>query len=518
VVRLLAALGPVETLSGETVNAETGLAFAAEQIYQQESGGEINPQTQLLQEMGLTFAILTRDLSTAQVLQLTRFLQEAAPRKDFLMTSFDPPLAYSLNQMGLDGALQGQQDDYFYLVESNISVNKSSQFIRQNLNYEVTLSPDGWPGRAKLTVEESNLFRPEDKIPGFPENVFNGLVWPFPPKREERLRPEGYYGGYTRLFPPPGSEFKAVIGFDDGPYIMEESHRPMASGYMGLYAGEQQQLQFEWVPAGQPSEAGRYRLLAQRQPGAPEHALTVVTNLPPGYQATDISPAPISASAGKITWQAVLDRDQLFSLRLVDETDAASDTSAPTTSPAAPEAIAPPATPVTATIASAPDSPRPVAPASTPEPFRAPLPVYLSIPAIGVGAPVVPVGLEPSGIMASPAEADLAGWYELGPRPGEPSNAVIAAHVDWLGQEGAFARLNELQPGDTIEVLNGPESGFKFVVESIDTYQADSAPVADIFGPTPTRPTLTLITCDGPYDYRRQEYRDRLVVRARGIN
>ena len=47
-------------------------------------------------------------------------------------------------------------------------------------------------------------------------------------------------------------------------------------------------------------------------------------------------------------------------------------------------------------------------------------PVSIRIPALGVDAPVVPVGLGPGRTMEVPA-VDLAGWYEPGPgraRPG----------------------------------------------------------------------------------------------------
>jgi LPXTG-site transpeptidase (sortase) family protein len=155
-----------------------------------------------------------------------------------------------------------------------------------------------------------------------------------------------------------------------------------------------------------------------------------------------------------------------------------------------------------------------VTPASPPS-GRPPRPIWITIPAIAVNAPVVPVGLEPGGIMASPGEADIVGWYELGPRPGEPSNAILAGHVNWRGEVGAFARLHELQAGDIIEIQSGPQTGFRYVVESAKTYQADTVPVAEIFGES-AEPVLTLITCGGPYDSARQAYRDRLVIRARG--
>lgn len=145
---------------------------------------------------------------------------------------------------------------------------------------------------------------------------------------------------------------------------------------------------------------------------------------------------------------------------------------------------------------------------------RAPLPVRLLIPAIGVDAPIVPVGLDGAGNMAAPASADVTGWYNLGPRPGEPSNAIIAGHVDWLGQTGVFSLLHTLQPGDTIDVTG--QAGFQahYVVESLQAYQNETAPVAEIFGGT-AGPMLTLITCAGPYNAQAAEYRDRLVVRAR---
>src|SRR4029450_3741696 len=56
-------------------------------------------------------------------------------------------------------------------------------------------------------------------------------------------------------------------------------------------------------------------------------------------------------------------------------------------------------------------------------------PVSLRIPAIGGDARGVPVGLGPGRAMEVPA-VDLAGWYELGPRPGAAGPAVIVGHVD----------------------------------------------------------------------------------------
>ncbi len=512
VARWLAIMGPVEDLSGEEVSQENVLEFAADRIYGG-SGRSAHSQTSLLQEMALVFVTLTQDLSAEKALQMARFLRETVNRKEFLITMHDHALAAILNELEIDGAMQGQQDDYFYLIESNVADTKTSQLIQQDLKYEVELDSTAWPTLATLTVDQINTFTPEDKLPGAPENNYRGGRWNFETEVFDRW--PGYYGGYTRLFPTNGSEFTTVTGFDEGPYIYDEDYRTVVGGYVGLHPGQQRQLQLKWIPYGQPNEPGRYRLLMQRQPGAPEHALNVVVRLPAGYRAIDISPPALSVTEDSVTWHVVLDQDQSFSLRLED--DGSGLVTAPVVEPDSPPIVSATSV-VSATPAAVQTNPRPVVPAPEPEPYRAPLPAWLSIPSIGVGSPLVSVGLEPSGIMGSPDEADIAGWYELGPRPGEPSNAIIAAHVDWRGEIGVFAQLHKLKPGDTVEIQSGPETSFHYIVESIEIYEANTAPVAEIFGPTFGQSTLTLITCGGPYDYRRQEYRDRVVVRARGTN
>jgi LPXTG-site transpeptidase (sortase) family protein len=152
-------------------------------------------------------------------------------------------------------------------------------------------------------------------------------------------------------------------------------------------------------------------------------------------------------------------------------------------------------------------------------PMRAPaippIPRFIVIPSIGVKAPLVPVGLEPSGIMASPAQAHVVGWYQLGPRPGASSNAILAGHIDWYGKEGAFKNLNKVQPGDVVQILT--EEGFyRYEVQSLQVYPDHQAPIDKIFAPTDD-PQLTLITCAGQYNFRTGTYPDRLVVVAKAL-
>lgn len=63
-------------------------------------------------------------------------------------------------------------------------------------------------------------------------------------------------------------------------------------------------------------------------------------------------------------------------------------------------------------------------------------PVRLVIAAIGINAPVEPVGVQANGDLATPTQNrwEDVGWYAAGPRPGERGSAVMDGHVDRTGE------------------------------------------------------------------------------------
>lgn len=134
------------------------------------------------------------------------------------------------------------------------------------------------------------------------------------------------------------------------------------------------------------------------------------------------------------------------------------------------------------------------------------------VPAIGVDAAVVPVGLRPDGALDAPTFG-LAGWYELGPRPGEPGPAVIAAHVDSVDGPDVFFRLREITAGDVVVVEHG-HGATRFVVQRIEQTPKDHLPVDRIWAST-GEAVLRLITCGGVFDRVRRSYTDNVVVYAR---
>lgn len=145
---------------------------------------------------------------------------------------------------------------------------------------------------------------------------------------------------------------------------------------------------------------------------------------------------------------------------------------------------------------------------------RVPPPVRIAIPAIGVSAPVVPLGLDRAGALEVPRDFAETGWWTGGARPGELGPAVIAGHVDSRTGPAVFFRLGELRRGAAIIVERADGSRVDFRVERSGRYPKTAFPTAEVYGPT-AAPALRLITCSGAFDSATGHYLDNTVVYAR---
>ena len=141
------------------------------------------------------------------------------------------------------------------------------------------------------------------------------------------------------------------------------------------------------------------------------------------------------------------------------------------------------------------------------------LPVRLQIPAIGVSTPLVKLGRLPDGSLEVPNQWDRAGWYDQGPRPGQPGPAVILGHVDSTSGPAVFYQLETLRPGDIVRVVLADGSTLTFQVQRVQQYPKDKFPTEAVYFPTLNR-ELRLITCGGDFDYTRHSYVDNVVVYA----
>jgi hypothetical protein len=183
--------------------------------------------------------------------------------------------------------------------------------------------------------------------------------------------------------------------------------------------------------------------------------------------------------------------------------------------------LAPGGPPGPSAAASAPRAPVPqalpaVAPGGLPSPAASP--IRLQIPAIHVSAKIVDEGLDADGALQVPpltnAGVREAGWYDLGPAPGQVGSAIIAGHVDSYQAPGVFYDLGSLAPGNAVEVTLANGETVHFTVTSVHEYTKAHFPAAEVYGPEPYQ-ALRLITCGGAFDQATGHYLSNIVAYAR---
>ena len=183
--------------------------------------------------------------------------------------------------------------------------------------------------------------------------------------------------------------------------------------------------------------------------------------------------------------------------------------------------LAPGGPPGPSAAASAPRPPAPQAlPAVAPGRLTSTTapPIRLQIPAIGVSAKIVDLGLDADGALQVPPLTDAgvseAGWYDLGPEPGQVGSAIIAGHVDSRQAAGVFYDLGRLAPGDLVEVTLANGETVHFTVTSVHEYPKAHFPASEVYGPEPYQ-ALRLITCGGAFDAATGHYLSNIVAYAR---
>ncbi|HET9780836.1 MAG TPA: class F sortase [Candidatus Dormibacteraeota bacterium] len=131
---------------------------------------------------------------------------------------------------------------------------------------------------------------------------------------------------------------------------------------------------------------------------------------------------------------------------------------------------------------------------------------------IGLDAPIEPVGRDSQGAMQSPSSLDTVGWFDSGPKPGQPGDAVLDGHFGLPAVPAVFRNLRALHPGDTIHVSWPDGRGADFRVSSTSTVPAGDQPPGLFASSGPAR--LSLITCAGAWDQSHRTYTERLIITA----
>jgi len=142
-----------------------------------------------------------------------------------------------------------------------------------------------------------------------------------------------------------------------------------------------------------------------------------------------------------------------------------------------------------------------------------PIPVRISIPAIGVNARIVRLGLNPDRTIQVPTNFAETGWFQPGPEPGERGAAVIVGHLDSRQGAAVFYRLRELSVGGLIKVRLEDGRTIRFVARSMIRVPKSRFPTRRVYAQT-REPTLRLITCAGKLNWATGHHRDNYIVFA----
>ncbi|MDZ4225333.1 MAG: class F sortase [Candidatus Andersenbacteria bacterium] len=134
----------------------------------------------------------------------------------------------------------------------------------------------------------------------------------------------------------------------------------------------------------------------------------------------------------------------------------------------------------------------------------------LIIPRINVDAVIRETGITLEGAMAVPSNRVDVGWYSLGTYPGETGSAVIGGHNRWDGGIAVFDRLDQLEKGDVLSVVNAKGGSTAFVVRDMRTY--DATDVNSGIFESDSGAHLNLITCSGAWNPSTNSYTTRYVI------
>ncbi|MEU0519818.1 class F sortase [Streptosporangium sp. NPDC006007] len=167
--------------------------------------------------------------------------------------------------------------------------------------------------------------------------------------------------------------------------------------------------------------------------------------------------------------------------------------------------------------AAAPTAPPPLPVVKPPAPLKGEgvQPTRLAIPKIGVLAPLMPLGVDAKKEIETPplSKPNQAGWYKLGPIPGQQGPSVLLGHVNTRAGAAVFSRLKEIRRGDKIRVFRSDGTVAEFTVDGVEQVSKKTFPSRRVYGNT-GEATLRLITCGGVYNRETHHYTDNIIVYA----
>jgi hypothetical protein len=185
--------------------------------------------------------------------------------------------------------------DYLYVVDTNTSMNKVNQLVRERISYHATIQPD----RSILATTTVRYTNDADR-----QNL-------------PRQNGKPFYSDFVRLYVPAGSTLLATSGLDERWPTYTVHTKTQFSGYFTLPSHRSRTLTFRYrVPAN--VDPGRsYSLLIQKQPGTGATPLQIRVSAAPGVHLGNSGVRLTTALSGDVTLRAPLAGGTPHLLRLV---------------------------------------------------------------------------------------------------------------------------------------------------------------------------------------------------------
>jgi sortase (surface protein transpeptidase) len=145
-------------------------------------------------------------------------------------------------------------------------------------------------------------------------------------------------------------------------------------------------------------------------------------------------------------------------------------------------------------------------------------PKKILIPSIGAEGFIQQVGEDQHKEISTPSNTNYAGWFVGSVKPGDKGLSIIDGHVSSRYGRALFAKVKNLQQGETVTIQFGDDSLRHFeVVERRELPKNEIMPYLlkkhdDIDS------QLNLITCGGTFDKSSQQYANRVVVVTKRTN
>lgn len=258
---------------------------------------------------------------------LAQVMDEAIKGKHIQLYMRDPAELAILDEIGWDGRMENKANqDYLFVVDTNMGFNKSNLFVERSLDYQINLQPDN-TGEALITVNYTHT-QPDNG-----ELCSQDVFADYRTAAEYTTIAHKCYYNYLRVYAPAGSQLldasthfagaDLLLGTEDWPGTAvtpnEFANFTTFANFIVLPRGQQLSSYFHYqlpphiVTAA--DDVNIYRLLIPKQAGTDQDTVRITVNLPPGSTLVAAQPSPTAVTNNQIIFEDQLDTDLEIELR-----------------------------------------------------------------------------------------------------------------------------------------------------------------------------------------------------------